>query len=86
MPKKTRLTDKHPTSEKLQKVFALLQELNLTILVGRYGTVHIRDGDDEFEMLDAEKGPAELQFPPTFEYKLIYDNYDEEHAQEVLES
>lgn len=63
MPKRTRLTDKHPTSQKLEKVFALLHELNLSVEIRRYGTIH-----------------------PNFEYKLVYDNYDEDHTQELLES
>jgi hypothetical protein len=92
MPKKKRLTSEHPTSKKLEKVFALLTELNLSIGFGRYGDVFIYDEDVSsedghvFEFKDAEGGPAENRLPPTFEYKLVYDNYDEERAQELIES
>jgi hypothetical protein len=87
MPKRTRLTDKHPTSQKLEKVFALLHELNLSVEIRRYGTIHIKDGDSpEYEMMDADNGQPVFDFPPNFEYKLVYDNYDEDHTQELLES
>lgn len=76
MSKKTRLTEKHPTSQKLEKLFELMNELQLTIDVSNIRTV-ITDHEHNVEttIIDVEHQNAHvnyvMSFPPETEYVLI---------------
>jgi hypothetical protein len=87
-----RLGPENPTVKKLERVFALMEELKIEISVNRYGLVTVTDREAMhvskagFDMMELEQGEAPPDFPPTFEYKLVFDDYREDLVQEVLES
>jgi hypothetical protein len=69
-----RLTDKHPTSKKVDKLLGLLEELNLEIHIGPYDTVCIVDKENcenNIYMRDNESSEPVSSIPPMFEYKLV---------------
>jgi hypothetical protein len=74
------LKDNHPTMVKLDKLFGLAEELGLSFSFHHYGTsVHDSERDSnlpELIMLDADHQQDEgvMDFPPTLEFKLVYDN------------
>lgn len=94
MPRRRGLSDKHPTAQKLEKLFALMTDLQLEIDVSRYGVVSVTDHElklkgaeyYKFEFMDDGIALMPPEFPPTFEYHLAYDNYDEEKTQEIINS
>jgi hypothetical protein len=79
-----RLTDKHPTTQKVQQVFDLMDELGLRFTAthdGRAPFFIVKDEGYEFpsqlELLDLEYGFNHSEsgvesLPPIFEYRLIY--------------
>jgi len=69
-----RLTDKHPTSIKVEKLFALADELGISINVSRYGQLTVSDEEfpgTDFFIRDNEGNGDVFEFPPVTEYKLI---------------
>lgn len=77
IPQKLRLKDNHPTSIKVQKLYDFCEELGISIRFDD-GVVIIRDRDRDVNLpsvllQDLEFGRV-YSFPPTFEYKLIYNN------------
>lgn len=76
MSKKIRLNENHPTSQKLEKLFELMDELKLTIDVSNIRTV-ITDHEHNVEatIIDAEHQNAHvnyiMSFPPGTEYILL---------------
>lgn len=73
------LRDSHPTMVKLQKIWAMAEDLGITISFE--GTqacvVSDRDRDEklpELVMEDVESGEGIGSFPPQFEYKVVFEN------------
>lgn len=73
-----KLKDNHPTMAKLAKLYDLAEELGISISFGSHRTVvQDRDRDDKLPPLFLEEldgGETIQEWPPTFEYKVIYDN------------
>lgn len=75
-----RLKENHPTIQKLDKIFALADELGIRIIFSDHGPAHIydRERDSELPILslqDIENSDYPMEtFPPTMEYKVIYMN------------
>lgn len=77
--KQLRLKDNHPTMVKLNKLYDLTEELgiSLTFVNARAVIVHDNDRDSNLPdllMEDLEEGHEIEHWPPTFEYKVVYDN------------
>jgi len=73
-----KLKDNHPTMEKLSKLYELAEELGIHISFGSHRTV-VQDNDRDSKLPplfleDMENGEAIQEWPPVFEYKVIYDN------------
>jgi hypothetical protein len=73
-----KLKDNHPTMIKLYKLYDLAEELGIHISFGSHRTV-VQDNDRDsnlpslfLEELDG--GETIQEWPPTFEFKVIYDN------------
>jgi hypothetical protein len=78
LAERLRLTDNNPTAVKLQKLFALADELGISLAYGQQ-TVRVFDNDRDSKlptlfMEDIEDHHWFEEFPPTTEYKLVYDN------------
>jgi hypothetical protein len=77
-----RLKDNHPTMQKIEKLFAYMDELGLSLEVIPPGYVggpcSINDKERPgitFVMSDLDNpNDAFNSFPPTFEYKVLYEN------------
>lgn len=73
-----KLKDNHPTMVKLAKLADLAEELGISISFSNYyAQVHDRDRDDSLPPLRMEEldgGEAVGEWPPIFEYKVIYEN------------
>ena len=73
-----KLKDNHPTMVKLYKLYELAEDLGISISFGSHRTVvQDRDRDDKLPTLFLEEldgGETIQEWPPTFEYKVIYDN------------
>jgi hypothetical protein len=92
--KTLRLKEKHPMHQKVQKVFDLMDELGLTFeIVSGYCIVR----DHKSDRIPGPGERVDLQYiedsdgydgclPPVTEYKLVFDDYSEEQAEEVIES
>lgn len=76
MSKTFRLSDTHPTMEKLRKIFSLASELGIDIDYS-YGNaqVFVRDKDQKsvFSLKDTDNDRAVTEFPSFSEYKLTYN-------------
>ncbi len=73
------LKDEHPLMVKFRKVCDLMDELGIGIDVGRYSSsIHDTSKDAKVGevMIEDIDHPDQCVsfFPPTFEYKLVYDN------------
>ena len=78
-----RLTEKHPTSIKLEKLFSLAEELGITITVNRFGQFIVCDNewhrkdlylrDIEANSNDSSRGSVTM-LPPYMEYKVVYED------------
>jgi len=77
MNKRLRLTGINPTSIKLDKLFALAEELKISISFGgHYVIINDEDRDESLPPLyleDIEEGHTVSNFPPCTEFKLVYD-------------
>lgn len=72
-----RLTDKHPLLENLNKVFSLMDELDIKIEVNNYGTI-IYNGQDAYALKDIDSPFSAVNYiPPQLEFKVIYEEDDE---------
>ncbi len=76
---KLRLRDNHPTMVKLTKLYNLAEELGITLnfMHARAVVVYDKERDPNLPdllMEDLEDGHTIENWPPTFEYKVIYDN------------
>ena len=73
-----RLKDNHPTMVKLQKLYDLAEELKIQISFSQsLSVVNDRDLPEDhpmFRLEDLDSGEAVEEWPPTFEYKIIYQN------------
>lgn len=73
-----KLKDNHPTMVKLAKLAEVAEDLGISISFGHYQAhVHDRDRDESLPPLVMEEldgGEAIGEWPPIFEYKVIYDN------------
>jgi hypothetical protein len=73
-----KLKDNHPTMVKLNKLYELAEELGISISFGPQRTfVEDRDRDNSLPPLileDIDNGESIQEWPPTFEYKVYYDN------------
>lgn len=73
-----KLKDNHPTMVKLNKLYELAEELGISISFSSMRTiVQDRDRDSNLPPLyleDLENGESIQEWPPVFEYKVIYDN------------
>lgn len=68
-----RLTDKHPTMIKLEKITALCEELGISItFLGTTTLVRDKDQPGEFDMDYGNRDDIVQEFPPTTEYRLTY--------------
>lgn len=74
------LTDKHPLSEKLEKIFGLMDELGVTF---NFDALLIEVGHENklYRLMDLEagywEGLSKVDFlPPSTEYKLLYEKED----------
>lgn len=73
-----RLTAAHPTMEKLNKLFKFMDELNLSIEIGAYGSLSVVDKENgTFDLMDNEthvgdnyKNPI-TSLPPWMEFKMV---------------
>lgn len=78
LSKRLMLKDTHPTMQKIQKLYALAEDLGITISFhGQATTVEDRDRDSNLPILyleDLDDGEGPQMWPPTFEFKLVYDN------------
>jgi hypothetical protein len=88
------LKDNHPTMVKLNKLYALAEELGIRINFSSRGcgpaTVDDNERDLNLPSLiieDLDNGEYIHEWPPTFEFKVYYDNpkYLEEKRQEEEE-
>lgn len=71
-----RLTENHPTWQKVEKIFALMEELGITIERNNYYTT-ITDKDHpevEFMLKDSDSSEMLDLFPPFMEYKIIIED------------
>lgn len=69
-----RLTENHPTVEKVNKVMDLMSELHLHFST-QAGQTFIIDDDlnlHHVELVDSEEGQEISELPTAFEFKLIY--------------
>ena len=81
MPYK-KLTDKHPTSIKLELVFDEMVKQGISFRLGPYGRIYVNDTqfpNKEFMFLDMEQFPSDDhnhpgELPYNFEYKLVYQD------------
>lgn len=73
-----KLKDNHPTMVKLYKLYELAEELGIHISFGSHRTiVQDNDRDEKLPPLfleDIDNGEAIQEWPPTFEFKVIYQN------------
>ncbi|CAB4196731.1 hypothetical protein UFOVP1290_251 [uncultured Caudovirales phage] len=78
IPRRLRLTDKHPTAIKIQKLFDLADDLGITIYFSNCGTyISDRDRDQklpDISIYDIEPDHYVNQFPPSTEFQMVYDN------------
>jgi hypothetical protein len=73
-----KLKDNHPTMVKLYKLYELADELGIHIGFGSHRTI-VQDNDRDpnlppLFLEDMENGEAIQEWPPVFEYNVIYDN------------
>lgn len=73
-----KLRDNHPTMEKLYKLYELADDLGIHISFGNHRTV-VQDNDRDSNLPplfleDLESGESVQEWPPSVEYKVIYDN------------
>lgn len=75
-----RLKDSHPTMQKLDKLFALAEELGISIAFNSYGVATVYDskhGKDlpPFRMQDIDNPDYPMEsLPPTLEFQVVYEN------------
>lgn len=77
-----RLTDKHPVMSKLNQIFTLMDELNISLDICRNGQIVVKHEETEYDLLDNEATFRGYhhgipQLPPKMEYKLLYENVEE---------
>lgn len=76
--KRLMLKDSHPTMVKVMKLWSLAEKLGLSISFHGQTTIVEDEGRDKnlpmlrLEDIETEEGPQE--WPPTCEFKLVYDN------------
>lgn len=67
--------------QRLQKVFDVMEENNLSFEIGRYGQVFVIDSTDsrkEYCIKDVEEPNEPMpSIPPMFEYKVVIEKNDE---------
>jgi len=73
--KRVRARENHPTFQKIDQVFALMEKLGLSLEVDRMGRAFLLDGAESWQLLDIESDRGEYAetfnlFPPTLEWKL----------------
>lgn len=70
-----RLNEKHPLFQKLEKVFALMEDLNIRIdVMGNQTIISDTETGMKVSIRDLEAYNNDItDFPPAFEYKLILD-------------
>lgn len=76
-----RLTEKHPTSIKVEKLFTAMEDLGLTITVNRYGQFIVCDNEfpgKDFYLRDTESEGGDMRgsvtmLPSYVEYKIVYE-------------
>lgn len=76
-----RLKDNHPTMQKLEKLFALADELGISISFNAHGPATVYDSNratvdlPPFSLQDIDNPEYPMEhFPPTLEYRVIYEN------------
>lgn len=73
-----RLKDKHPTMVKLAKLANYAEKLGISLSFGHYHAyVEDRDRDKSLPpliMKDLEDGEMGAEWPPIFEYKVVFEN------------
>lgn len=75
-----RLKDNHPTLQKLDKIFALAEELGIRIDFSSHGPAQVYDNERDkslpvLSLQDIESSDYPMDnFPPTLEFKVIYQN------------
>lgn len=73
-----KLKDNHPTMVKLAKLYDLAEELGINVSFGSMRSfVNDRDRDSKLPPLiieDVDNGEAIGEWPPSFEYKVYYEN------------
>jgi hypothetical protein len=73
-----KLKESHPTMVKLFKLYDLAEKLGIHISFGGHRTiVQDNDRDEKLPPLfleDIDSGEAVQEWPPVFEFKVIYDN------------
>ena len=79
LPRRLRLKDNHPTAEKLSKLCALADDLGISLSFYNHTViVEDKDRDEKLPPLHLEDIEDNWNsvgcFPPTTEYKLVYDN------------
>jgi hypothetical protein len=79
-----RLLDHHPTAQKLDKLFAFMDEIGISIAVYQSATI-INDQDFPHEVLITDLDHTDENvdfFPPGLEYVLKYENPEYKKEQE----
>lgn len=75
-----RLTEKHPTYQKVQKLFDQMEEAKLSFYVADYGQILVKDDEfpeTSFELRDLEHEESSsivqsiYELPPTLEWKVV---------------
>jgi len=79
--KRLRLKDNHPTAIKLIKLFDLADELGIRLSYQSQGGIRVEDKDRDSSLPplyleDIEDDHWFEEFPPSTEYKLVYENPD----------
>ena len=79
--KRLRLKDNHPTAIKLIKLFDLANELGIRLSYQSQGGIRVEDKDRDSSLPplyleDIEDDHWFEEFPPSTEYKLVYENPD----------
>ena len=68
--------------QKVERLYEVMEELGITIEYGGAGGLNIVDNTDSkiYKLRDADSGELEPQFPTGFEFKLTFEEDDEDQG------
>lgn len=76
-----RLNEDSPKFKKIQKLMALMQDLDITISADS-GGIEISVNDHPFNLFETEDNRKVMEFPPNFAFKAIYYKNEEDELDE----